>query len=643
MPMMTHQWTLAALLAGAAVLLPGAGPLADEPSPPIELDDSISAVTVYSDQAAVTRSATVRLPAGRSQVAFDPLPAGARPATVQVVAEGGDILAVEVLPPWPAAPGAGWTAELAEQRRLYLELADLQPRYDALRSEATLLTSLRRQPQRKEGELGAVLLATTRDEPVGRWQAQRLAILAAEAEQLRVAARSLRGELDVLERGLAPAQIDQRIRVVATLSLRRAATVKLQATTRVAGPRWAPDYDLHLDPEQGRGRVGVNALVSQATGEDWRGVPLRLSTAIPGAAATLPKLTAWYLQEQAPPEPEPSYEEVSDYKEAAPRREKSKKSAAASRPSRRSSAPEPMAPAESAVYDYDGDSAGLSVEMSGSVRRDGGGGSGAYAQSPVSVPSATRHQAPVGDLVTQLLGPPPTGAPVLSPPSIAVPAATGPSVDWSRFHPARQAGGFDYAMTSAGPVNIPSDGVARRIPLLSLELPARFEHRVPSAVQEAGYLYALLEQNGQTPLLAGEARVFQSGDLLGNSTLPMSARGATFEMPLGKDEQLRVERKVDEVADRSGPIAGGESVSRTVTLKLRNLRPDAVHAVVTDRIPVTWQDGMKVEMVEEPSPAAKVDAAGLIVWRVDLAPGADATLTFSYLIRHPRNTALREQ
>jgi hypothetical protein len=630
----------ATLLAIFAVLLPASVPLADEPSPPVELDDAITSVTVYSDQAAVTRSASVRLGAGRHQVAFDPLPADARPETAQVEAEGADILAVELLPPWPVDLGDAWTKAQAAQNELVRKLADLQPRYEALRQEAGLLTTFGRQPVRKEGELGSALLATTSNEPVGRWQQARLDELASEAEALRVTARSLRDQLDELQRSIAPAADDGRIRIVATLSLTRATTVKLRATTRISGPRWVPDYDLHLDPEAGVGRVSVNALVSQATGEDWAGIPLRLSTATPGAAASLPQLTAWYLEEQKPPAPEPemAYDEMvmEDMEEERPRREAKKQKSSASRRSRRSQAPASAPPAESAAYGRG--SGGLST---GAIRR---GDSGGYSQpAPVTAYEPPPPPPPSGDLIARLLGPPPNGQRIISPPAINVPAPSGPNMNWSRFNPARQAGGFDYAMQSAGPVDIPTDGVARRIPLLTLELAARFEHRVPSAVEEAAYLYALLKQDGQAPLLSGKARVFQSGDLLGTTTLPKAARGATFEIPLGKDEQIRVERKVEEVADRSGPIAGGESLTRTVTLKLRNLRPDAITAVVTDRVPVTYEDGMKVTVTQEPDPATKVKSNGLIRWTVQLAAGADQTLTFAYLIRHPRNSALREQ
>lgn len=626
------------LLATAAALL--AAPAVASPPAPIELDDVIAAVTVYSDQAAVTRAASLRLVAGEHQLAFDPLPGGAWRNTAQVDVQGATLLAVEVLPPWPAE-GGGEQQEWRQRRSvLQEELQDLGRRYDDLAREVQLLLNLQRDPAaRKEGELGVELMPRTVDEPVGRWQQQRFDGLASEAETLRAEARRVRDAMDQLDRELLPAPHDGRPRVVATVALERTATVRLAATVRVGGPRWVPDYDLHLDPAGGRGRVMVNALVSQATGEDWSGVPLRLSTATPGAAAELPQLSAWYLQEAAPEAPPTEllameaddYEEVAEA-EAPRRRSKEKKLDRAKRSSRSRRAP--AAPSASRG-DY-----GLGSD------EDTGAVSPLELPSPEPARGALSARQPIrqpGSPVELLLGPRPTGERLVVPPAITTPPPSGPTVNWSRFDPARQAGGFDYAYASAGPVDLPADGVARRIPLQTLDLAARFEHRVPAAVEQAAWLYALLEQDGQVPLLAGEARVFQAGDLLGNTILPKAARGATFEIPLGKDEQVRVERKVEQLADRSGPVAGGEAVSREVRLKLRNLRAEPAHLVVTDRVPISYDKGVKIEVTSEPRPAATQRLDGLLEWRLDLEAGADATITFGYAIRHPRNTGIWEQ
>jgi hypothetical protein len=636
--------TRSAALAAAATLLITSGGAAETPGPPIELDDVVSSVTVFSDQAAVTRSASIALDAGRHQVAFDLLGSGARAHTTQVDAEGAEVLAVEIVPPWPADTDSDETERAQQRRALQLEIQDLSTRYAGLHREAELLISIHRTPHRKDDELGAGLMPRTDKDPFTRWQRGRLDAMATEAEALRIRARAVRASIDVVDRLRAPETLS-RERVVVTLQVAHKTTVKISQTTRVSGPHWVPDYDLHLDPEAGVGRLVINALVAQNTGEDWDGVPLTLSTAVPGAAADLPKLTAWYLEEDAPPPPAEVMDQ-SAMEESRSLRKDSRKRESKSRPAP-SSRPAPVrkraqkADSAGAYADFDD---ALDDALGDALGGLGGGGMRSEPAPDDAAPAAVASPPPPGSggLVQRLLGPPPTGGPLIVPPRIVIPPPTGPSVDWNRYHPARQADGFDFAMQAAGRIDIPSDGVARRIPLDTLELPVTYEHRIPAVLEQTAYLHALLKQNGRIPLLSGTARVFQSGDLLGDTTLPKSARGATFEIPLGKDPQVKVERKVEEEADRSGALGGGEAITRKVTIKLRNLRADRIHAVVYDRIPVTFAKGVKVQMLDDPAPTATVNSQGKITWTVDLEPGGEATLTFRYLIRHPRNTAIVE-
>lgn len=67
----------------------------------------------------------------------------------------------------------------------------------------------------------------------------------------------------------------------------------------VHSARWVPTYALHLD--QGRARLVVAALVAQATGEDWSGVQVAVSTADLLRESTLPTLTSWRMGRAQPP------------------------------------------------------------------------------------------------------------------------------------------------------------------------------------------------------------------------------------------------------------------------------------------------------------------------------------------------------
>ena len=86
-----------------------------------------------------------------------------------------------------------------------------------------------------------------------------------------------------------------------TLDAPQAAEVRL--VYQISGPGWAPTYRALLDTQTGALKLERQAQVAQATGEDWTGVPMRLSTGQPrrGTAGPLPR--PWRI-DIAQPRPE---------------------------------------------------------------------------------------------------------------------------------------------------------------------------------------------------------------------------------------------------------------------------------------------------------------------------------------------------
>src|SRR5690606_34776887 len=83
----------------------------------------------------------------------------------------------------------------------------------------------------------------------------------------------------------------------------RSATLRL--AYQVRGPNWQSGYRATLDTERAELRIERQAIVLQASGEDWSGVELRLSTGAPtrSSQGRLPR--PWTL-ELAPPPPPPA-------------------------------------------------------------------------------------------------------------------------------------------------------------------------------------------------------------------------------------------------------------------------------------------------------------------------------------------------
>lgn len=272
------------------------------------VDAPITDVTVYSDRARVTRTATVRL-AGSQRVDFPVLPEGADPSTVRLGATGAEVRAVDIT---RLAPGE---LPLDDGRKLLKELEALDDQLDRTRAE--------RDAHRVTLELlGGLVPVAPPDEPlrppakldpVGWTQAE--GFVADYTARLQKRVRELGSTLEELERRQARVREQARLlgtsrregghRVSALVQGSGAATLRLSYV--IAKARWLPTYDIQLFPATNQVRLAFSGLVSQQTGEDWRDAALTLSTAVPATSTVVPKLLTWKLgsKERFIPTPEP--------------------------------------------------------------------------------------------------------------------------------------------------------------------------------------------------------------------------------------------------------------------------------------------------------------------------------------------------
>lgn len=75
----------------------------------------------------------------------------------------------------------------------------------------------------------------------------------------------------------------------------------------VNGAGWEPLYDLRLIEGDSQTALELTYLaeISQSTGEEWKDLSLKLSTARPALTSTLPELDPWYIRPYTPPVPMP--------------------------------------------------------------------------------------------------------------------------------------------------------------------------------------------------------------------------------------------------------------------------------------------------------------------------------------------------
>jgi uncharacterized protein (TIGR02231 family) len=282
----------------------------------IELTTAITGVTVFPDRALVTRQGEARIEApGSHTLRIGGLPAGVRRGSLRATGRGPAgtrILGVEQAAEYhPAAPEEALQRMRDELTRLEHDLALLGERQKTLEVRRGWLHDLGEQSARSLA--WGLARGTAKPEDAGTFfdyaagESQRLAAESLELTQQREAAQrdleAKRREYARLGGGRQPDRLAASVRV----ELAEAGTVAVELSYLIGGAGWAPRYDARVETDAARVHLTQQALVTQATGEDWHQVALALSTARPSLATRLPdEPDPWYVDVFQPPMPMPA-------------------------------------------------------------------------------------------------------------------------------------------------------------------------------------------------------------------------------------------------------------------------------------------------------------------------------------------------
>lgn len=117
------------------------------------------------------------------------------------------------------------------------------------------------------------------------------------------------------EAKLARKRLDVELRRTAESGPRRSALVNLRADAAVRvelvldcavnGATWYPDYDVQVAEDFASIRVEYFGIVSQSTGEDWRGAAIALATARPSEDFVRRDVSPWTVVSPPPAQPMP--------------------------------------------------------------------------------------------------------------------------------------------------------------------------------------------------------------------------------------------------------------------------------------------------------------------------------------------------
>jgi uncharacterized protein (TIGR02231 family) len=261
----------------------------------VRVPSNITHVTVFLNQAQVTRVAKTNLQAGTTDIVFDRVSPYINIKSIQVKTEGNvNLLSVSHRNNYLANEDKpAFIIELEDTiAALENQLALINIRKEALNLEKEVIIANKHIGGENSGVKiedleDALVLFRKRSQEIG----EELLKLEGGLAKLKVIKNKFQSQLNVyLNNRNSSVEI-----VVTVKTLSAVSNTKIEWSYLVGNTSWVPFYDIRVKDTKSQLQLVSKANITQRTGEDWKNVVLKLSTANPNENGSKPELNPTYL------------------------------------------------------------------------------------------------------------------------------------------------------------------------------------------------------------------------------------------------------------------------------------------------------------------------------------------------------------
>jgi uncharacterized protein (TIGR02231 family) len=252
--------------------------------------------------------------------------------------------------------------------------------------------------------------------------------------------------------------------------------------------------------------------------------------------------------------------------------------------------------------------------------------------------AAARKSSP-GEAMPAAGGPPPEEAfagqaPVPGPARPVAFAAARPRAKVLAADPGQSESGAGLVYTVARPLAVPADGGPHKTLVAQFDADANLDYLTVPVLAPEAYLRATVT-NGALLLLPGQARIFHGPQFVGETHLDSVAPGEEFEVQLGVDDQIKVERKLRRRTTSKAVIGSTRTIDIAYEVTVENHRDRKATVSVHDHIPVSTDGDIKVKPRETTPAPDRTDDLGEITWTLVLPPGESSAVRHRFTVEHP--------
>jgi len=511
-----------------------------------DLNAPITAVTVYTDRARVTRSSEIDLKQGESVLVLSGLPTKMNSDSVRVSGKGAGITIRGVDVKRDVQDGTDNTQWLENQKKqIRQEDYALKFQWQGLEDRIAYYKALK---VKASQETGLSLLAGDstfeRSTEIVTYIGEQLDVLYEQQRQLLIKRDEMEERLDTIllqASGENAIQAGQQIHIAVHAESDTPFSYEIEYN--IIGAHWKPLYDVRL-LDDNQVELTYMAQITQETGEDWNDVQLSLSTARPALSNRLPEAKAWYIHG--------------------------------------------LRKGERLL--------GASLQQ----LRDPELGAASHREMQAK-PKAQVQQA-----------------------TISAPAS-----------------GVVINYNIATPITVSGDGESHKTTITITGLKAELDYvTVPRIAQEA-YLRATITNTSEYTILPGEASIFHENDFVGKTQLETISPTEEFQVQLGVDERIKIERELLTRKAETRMIGTVHQVKYRYAVHITNLLQKPTKITVQDQYPLSRDSDVTISLDSVSPEANEENDLHILTWELDLPDDKKRSIELAFTVQHKRNQSLR--
>ena len=606
---------------------------------------SINKVTVFTNGAQVERSKSVVLVPGEQVVTFTGFSPYMDKKSLQVKAKGHlTILGVSERTAHPDS-----AAQVKKLRAAEDDVKAVERRIQQTKDEQEMLTAqldLVKTNCSVAGRTVATPLANIKE--LNAYYAQQVLSVKKRSQELEEQLQNLNEELkrrqDTCD-SIAKLKLKSVTEIDVKVDAKQAGRAVFDITYYVKNAGWFPSYDVRSNSINEPLQLSYKANIYQNTKEEWKNVPVTLSSANPNRSNVAPQLKTYWLDYGLSA---PTYNIDNDGSNVVSGKIVSADDG------------DPMIGATvivkgtnlGTVSDIDGN---YSIVLPQNSRKLTFSYVGYVSQTHTVEPGSTLNirlkedQASLQEVVVVGYGVSKKGRRSNSKGEVLkakerIPEAAGVAVEEELNESEviavnQQQAQFGYEFDIKQLLTLPDGGKTTTTEIARHQLPASYEYRGIPKIDKESFLVADATDWQKLNLMEGEANVYFDNSFVGKSILDPNVSSDTLHFSMGRDQSIRVQRT--KVSESSTRRFFGSNQEQTLKwrISVKNNRKESVNITVFDQAPISRNTSIEVIM-DELSDGQFDKKTGIIKWPLQLKPGEQRDLILQYKVKYPKNRRL---